>query len=642
VAVRMLDNVLDATVWPLPQQRDEAMAKRRIGLGFTGLGSALVMLGLRYDSQQARSLASTITRVMRDEAYQASINLAKEKASFPLLDAGQYLSAPSFASRLPEHLQVQIRANGIRNSHLLAIAPTGTISLAFADNASNGIEPAFSWFYTRKKRMPDERTKTYQVEDRAYRLYKALMGISDDVNVLPFDEIPDWTPGTVNVDKDGVKTAMLPACFVSALEMSALDHMRMSEAVQPFVDTAISKTVNVPQDYPFEDFQGLYVAAWRAGLKGIATFRPNDVLGAVLEVTTGAKQQPNDLDSTDPDRRIVLEKAPAPALASLRWPGRPKLANGNPSWTYAVEHPLGKFAVFIGHVENGRPHPFEVWVNGSEQPRGLGAIGKTLSMDMRTNDPAWLRLKLDSLAKAAGDDEFDLEMPPNGEKVHVPSLVSGLARLITYRCNELGAFAEDDASTPVMDTLFSKKEPKAGADGTMSWTVDVINPATGDDLVMGLKELILPNGERRPYSIWLSGEYPRVLDGLCKLLSLDMRVIDPAWIGLKLQKLLDYGEANGEFRARIPGSDKSQLWPSTVAYLAQLVLHRYAMLGILTEEGLPVNHTGILALPDGAPRAALGLRPLPGKRCVACNNKALIRKDGCEFCTACGEIGACG
>jgi ribonucleoside-diphosphate reductase alpha chain len=645
VAVRMLDNVLDATVWPLAQQRDEAMAKRRVGLGFTGLGSALVMLGLRYDSQQARGLASTITRRMRDVAYQASIKLAKEKGSFPLLEAEKYLAEPSFASRLPEELKQQIREVGIRNSHLLAIAPTGTISLAFADNASNGIEPAFSWFYTRKKRMPDESTKTYQVEDHAYRLYKAKRGIGDEVSVVPYDANFDH-PGVEVGDEVGEKHVMLPAYFVSALEMSALDHMRMSEAVQPFVDTAISKTVNVPQDYPFEDFQGLYVAAWRAGLKGITTFRPNDVLGAVLEVPTAAKQQPNDLDSTDPDRRIVLEKAPMPALASLRWPGRPKLANGNPSWTYAVAHPLGKFAVFIGHMENvsenGRPHPFEVWVNGSEQPRGLGAIGKTLSMDMRTNDRLWLRTKLEALAKAAGDDKFDLEMPPQGDKVHVPSLVSGLAKLITYRCNELGTFTEDDASTPVMDALFSKKEPKAGPDGTMSWTVDVRNDATGDDLVMGLKELIMPNDERRPYSIWLSGEYPRVLDGLCKLLSLDMRVIDPAWIGLKLQKLLDYGEANGDFRARIPGSDKSQLWPSTVAYLAQLVIHRYAMLGILTEEGLPVNHTGILALPEGAQLAALGLRMLPGKRCSECNNKALIRKDGCEFCTSCGAVGACG
>ena len=257
VAVRMLDNVLDATVWPLVEQRDEAMAKRRVGLGFTGLGSALVMLGLRYDSQQARCLASTITRSMRDVAYQASIKLAKEKGSFPLLDAEQYLVEPSFASRLPDELKQQIREVGIRNSHLLAIAPTGTISLAFADNASNGIEPAFSWFYTRKKRMPDESTKTYQVEDHAYRLYKSVMGIGNEVSVVPFDASANRNPGVVYEDETGMKRAMLPTCFVSAFEMSALDHMRMSEAVQPFVDTAISKTVNVPKDYPFEEFKGL-------------------------------------------------------------------------------------------------------------------------------------------------------------------------------------------------------------------------------------------------------------------------------------------------------------------------------------------------------------------------------------------------
>ena len=133
-----------------------------------------------------------------------------------------------------------------------------------------------------------------------------------------------------------------------------------------------------------------------------------------------------------------------------------------------------------------------------------------------------------------------------------------------------------------------------------------------------------------------------MLDGLCKLLSLDMRVIDPAWIGLKLQKLLDYGEANGEFRARVPGSEKSQLWPSTVAYLARLVIHRYAMLGILTEAGVPVNHAGILAIPDGVQGSGIGLQMMQGKRCTECGNKALIRKDGCEFCTACGAVGACG
>ena len=172
VAVRMLDNVLDATAWPLPEQQQEAQNKRRIGLGYTGLGDALVMLGLRYNTDEARSFAADLTRAMRDDAYLASVDLAIERGAFPLLDAEQYLAEPRFASRLPDEIKNKIRKHGIRNSHLLSIAPTGTISLAFADNASNGIEPAFSWFYTRKKRMLDGSTKDYPVEDHAWRLYK--------------------------------------------------------------------------------------------------------------------------------------------------------------------------------------------------------------------------------------------------------------------------------------------------------------------------------------------------------------------------------------------------------------------------------------------------------------------------------------
>ena len=187
VAVRMLDNVLDATVWPLPEQGKEAAAKRRVGLGFTGLGDALLMLALRYDADEGRQMAADIAREMRDAAYLASVELAKEKGPFPLFDGEQYLAAPRFASRLPDAIKEAIRRHGIRNSHLLAIAPTGTISLAFADNASNGIEPAFSWRYTRKKRMADETRKEYQVEDHAYRLFKHQHGIDDDVTVLPFD-----------------------------------------------------------------------------------------------------------------------------------------------------------------------------------------------------------------------------------------------------------------------------------------------------------------------------------------------------------------------------------------------------------------------------------------------------------------------
>ncbi|MFM8460806.1 MAG: adenosylcobalamin-dependent ribonucleoside-diphosphate reductase, partial [Polynucleobacter victoriensis] len=212
--VRFLDNVLDLTYWPLPEQRNEANQKRRIGVGFTGLGDALIMLKLAYNEHAARLMAQEIARCMRDAAYEASIELAKTKGKFPLFDAEKYLCAPGFASRLPEKIKNDIKVYGIRNSHLLSIAPTGTVSLAFADNASNGIEPPFSWFYKRKKREKDGTVKEYMVEDHAWRLYKQMGGDVDH----------------------------LPSYFVTALEMKAEDHLAMMKTVQPFIDTAISKT----------------------------------------------------------------------------------------------------------------------------------------------------------------------------------------------------------------------------------------------------------------------------------------------------------------------------------------------------------------------------------------------------------------
>jgi len=637
-AVRMLDNVLDVTAWPLPEQQQEAHNKRRVGLGFTGLGDALVMLGLRYDTDEARDFAADITRIMRDEAYLASVDLAQERGAFPLLDAEKYLAAPRFASRLPDELKDKIRRHGIRNSHLLSIAPTGTISLAFADNASNGIEPAFSWFYTRKKRMPDGTSKDYPVEDHAWRVFKHQGGDVDH----------------------------LPPTFVSALDISAIDHMKMVAAVAPYIDTSISKTVNVPADYPYEDFKDLYTEAWKAGLKGLATYRPNSVLGSVLSVTPEKKEeQPQDF-VFDQDRRIELEAAPQPALASLRWPGRPSLTAGSEGWTSpVVKHSLGSFVAFVSHTTTppspqsspasgrgderekqsstlGCNHPFEVWVNGSEQPRGLGALAKSLSMDMRTQDPVWIRMKLEMLMKTAGDDAFDMPMPPDGEVKRMPSLVAAFAYLLKYRIEALGALEVcDGVTTPMMDALFSKKEPKTGVDGTMSWTVDIANAGSGDDFVLGLKELVLPDGQRRPYSMWLSGVYPRALDGLCKVLSLDMRVIDPAWIGMKLRKLLNFGEPLGDFMARVPGSVKMESYPSTVSYVAQLIIHRYAMLGILDELGYPVQQMGVLEIPAGQLKPT-ALKTIAGKVCKECGNATLIKKDGCEFCTSCGAIGACG
>jgi len=614
-SVRMLDNVLDATHWPLPQQAQEASSKRRVGLGFTGLGDALIMLGLKYDTAPAAAMAAKISEYMRDRSYLYSVELAKERGAFPLFNADLYLSGGNFASRLPQEVKDKIRKHGLRNSHLLSIAPTGTISLAFADNASNGIEPPFSWTYTRKKRMADGTHKEYAVEDYAWRLYKHTGG---DVT-----QLPDY--------------------FVTALEISAQAHKDMVAAVAPYIDTSISKTVNVPEDYPYADFEDLYMTAWKAGLKGLATYRPNKVLGSVLSVEPSkqdtAQKQPQDVTIEGANRRLQIGSLPAPVLSSLRWPGRPRMHEGNLAWSYMIETPHGEFALFVGQIENGmgRAVPFEVWVNGVEQPRGLGAVAKTLSMDMRANDKAWLKLKLDVLAKTVGEESFEIPFPPVGERRVVPGAISALAQVVRYRCEQLCPLDGTDP-TPVLDCMFSRDEPKTGTDGTLSWTVDISNPASGEEFVLGLKEITLPDGVTRPYSVWLSGNYPRALDGLTRLLSLDMRVMDPAWIGMKLRKLLNYPEPLGDFMARVPGSNKQQNWPSTVAYIARLIMHRYAMLGILDEHGYPTREMGILEMP----REKGEVKVTQGSLCAECGNMTVIRKDGCDFCTACGAVGSCG
>jgi ribonucleoside-diphosphate reductase alpha chain len=613
IAVRMLDNVLDVTPWPLAAQKKEAMAKRRVGLGFTGLGDTLIMLGLRYDSEAARAMAARIAEAMRDRAYLYSVELARERGGFPMFNADLYLSGGNFASRLPQAIKDKIRRHGIRNSHLLSIAPTGTISLAFADNASNGIEPPFSWSYSRKKRMPDGTHKTYAVEDRAWRAYRHLNG----------------------------EKAPLPPSFVTALQISARDHMEMVAAVAPFIDTAISKTVNVPEDYPYGEFEDLYLGAWRAQLKGIATYRPNSVLGSVLSVESEDRPA---APGGEANRRVTIQTVPSPVLSSLRWPGRPELPEGNPAWTYMLETPHHRFALFIGHTEGGaeapgKAFPFEVWINGAEQPRGIGAVAKTLSMDMRANDRAWLKLKLDALARTVEEESFSMPFPPHGEMKLMPGIVSAVAQVIRYRCEQLGVFA-GTGPTPVLDAMFSLDEPRTGADGTLAWTVDVVNPGTSEEFVMGLKETHLPDGTMRPYTMWLSGRYPRALDGLAGILSLDMRVVDPAWIGMKLRKLTDYPEPLGDFMAFVPGERRQQTWPSTVAYIARLLIHRYAMLGVLDEKGYPKREMGILALPALEERG--GVPVMQGLRCRECGNMTVIRKDGCDFCTACGWTGTCG
>ena len=359
--VRALDNVLDVTFWPLPQQREESAAKRRIGVGFTGMGNALAMLCVRYDRAEGRTLAAQIAERMRDAAYTASVALAQEKGAFPKFDAEGYLAEGTFASRLPEALRASIRTHGIRNSHLLSIAPTGTVSLAFADNASNGIEPPFSWMYRRKKREADGSTTDYAVEDHAWRLYRELGG----------------------------DMAQLPEYFVNALAMPAADHLAMMEAVQPFVDTAISKTVNVPADYPYDDFKGLYQQAWRAQLKGLATYRPNAILGSVLD--TGPTPETTASVATVDPMRTVIESRPPGAL--------PAVADKIEYWTQEGHQTLYLLVSFLpvptadgaGTVERaieffmpvGQSGESQQWVSSSMRLLSLAARGGFLERALR-------------------------------------------------------------------------------------------------------------------------------------------------------------------------------------------------------------------------------------------------------------------
>jgi ribonucleoside-diphosphate reductase alpha chain len=251
-AVRLLDNAIDLSHYPLPQQREQMQATRRIGLGITGLADALVMLNMQYGDDASFAFASRLMQQVRDAAYRASIELAREKGAFPAFDASACMASP-FIERLPEDIREDIRRYGIRNSHLLAIAPAGTISL-LAGNLSSGLEPVFEKRYRRRVRIDGE-WREFDVEDYAFRLWRELG--------LP-GEPPSW---------------------VGARELSPDLHLKMQASLQPFVDSAISKTVNIPASMPYEDYRGLYEKAWRLGLKGCTTYRPNPVTGSLLDTT---------------------------------------------------------------------------------------------------------------------------------------------------------------------------------------------------------------------------------------------------------------------------------------------------------------------------------------------------------------------
>jgi ribonucleoside-diphosphate reductase alpha chain len=412
VAVRMMDNVVDASRFPLPEQAAEAQAKRRIGLGVTGLADALLMLGLRYGSEAAAAQTADWMRAIARAAYLASVDLAREKGPFPLFDAEKFLASGNMLA-MDEDLRDAIRAHGIRNSHLTSVAPTGTISL-YAGNVSSGIEPVFAYAYSRKVLQPDGSRSEEEVVDYAVQMWRDLHG-----------------------------DAPLPEYFVNAQTLAPLDHVRMQAAAQKWVDSSISKTINCPADISFDDFQQVYMAAWDQGCKGCTTYRPNAVTGSVLSVSEATEKAP-ERDSgadvvylTEPlDRPAALDGA----TYKLRWPGS--------------EHAI--YITVNDIVQGGHRRPFEVFINSKNMEHFAWTVALTRMIS--------------AVFRRGGDVSFVVEelkavFDPRGgawmEGKYVPSILAAIGGVIERHLIAIG-FIDGEG-------MGLKTDPRAmalAADGT--------------------------------------------------------------------------------------------------------------------------------------------------------------------------------
>ena len=348
-AVRMMDNVVDASRFPLEAQRAEAKAKRRIGLGVTGLADALLMVGLRYGSEEAATQTDKWMHQIARAAYLASVDLAKEKGAFPLFDAEKFLASGAMQD-MDTDVRNAISKHGIRNALLTSIAPTGTISL-YAGNVSSGIEPVFAYAYTRKVLQKDGSRTEEEVVDYAVQLWRDLKG-----------------------------DAPLPDYFVNAQTLAPLDHVRMQAAAQKWIDSSISKTINCPEDISFDDFKEVYMAAWDQGCKGCTTYRPNDVTGSVLSV------------SSEQNDHYLAEKTPAggsgvdggtafPSEGEVVYMSepldRPQELEGA---TYKLKWPDSEHAIYItvnDLVIAGHRRPFEVFINSKNMEHFAWTVALT-------------------------------------------------------------------------------------------------------------------------------------------------------------------------------------------------------------------------------------------------------------------------
>ncbi|WP_170547928.1 adenosylcobalamin-dependent ribonucleoside-diphosphate reductase [Ruegeria atlantica] len=325
-AVRMMDNVVDASKFPLPEQAAEAQAKRRIGLGVTGLADALLMKGLRYGSDEAARQTERWLHAIARAAYLASVDLAKEKGAFPLFDAEKFLASGTM-QQMDEDVRDAIREHGIRNALLTSIAPTGTISL-YAGNVSSGIEPVFAYAYTRKVLQKDGSRTEEEVVDYAVQMWRDKFGDA---------ELPDY--------------------FVNAQTLPPSDHVKMQAAAQKWIDSSISKTINCPEDISFDAFKDVYMQAWDQGCKGCTTYRPNDVTGSVLTVSESADTAPGESAAAPHEvdgGEVVYMSEPL---------DRPQALEGS---TYKLKWPDSEHAIYLtinDIVIGGRRRPFEVFIN---------------------------------------------------------------------------------------------------------------------------------------------------------------------------------------------------------------------------------------------------------------------------------------
>ncbi len=337
-AVRMMDNVVDVSKFPLDAQAREAQAKRRIGLGVTGLADALLMLGQRYGSDEAAAQTEEWLKAIARASYLASVDLAKEKGAFPLFDADAYLKSGTM-EMMDDDVREAIRTHGIRNALLTSIAPTGTISL-YAGNVSSGIEPVFAYAYTRKVLQKDGSRTEEEVVDYAVQLWRDLKG-----------------------------DAPLPDYFVNAQTLPPLDHVKMQAAAQKWVDSSISKTINCPEDISFDAFKDVYMEAWDTGCKGCTTYRPNAVTGSVLSVSESTEKAPAD------GPQLVEEGGDVIYMSEPL--DRPAELEGN---TYKVKWPDSEHAIYItinDIVLNGHRRPFEVFINSKNMEHFAWTVALT-------------------------------------------------------------------------------------------------------------------------------------------------------------------------------------------------------------------------------------------------------------------------